>query len=923
MLRKIILFASVSIVVIASFLVGYYYIIRDKKTIISQTLSAVPVDASLVFESKNLSTFFNVLTQKSEIWKELNSVATIKKVNSNISFIDSLTAKNLSLKNFTTNRSVVISVHASGRSEFDYLFLVSLNNTQEQDILTSEISNIVKGKGIISERTYNKEKIFDVKLTNKESFSYAFVKGIFFLSYSSFLLEDAVRQVYSNVNLLNDKNFVKVSNSSGKNVDGNIYINYKHFPKLVSIFMNPEYADVIRDFGNFASWSELDLTVKPDAMLLNGFTYSNDSTNNYLNIFTSDSPQRLEFESILPANTATFSAFAFEDFDSFHDKYVSYIDKNGHLGNYKEPLNALKAKYDIDLEEIFNSIVENEVILSYSDVNAGDINQNVYVSIKTKGKENAQETMLEALKKYSQKRNVSLASLIETCEIDEENKYPIYESPALQIPMKMFGTMFSKCTAKYFTFVDNYMVFGNSVNSLSLYIHANILQKTMEKDLTYQKFSENLSSKSNYYFYMNISRSIPIISTFLNESLAESMKLYVETFQKFQDVALQFSAGKEMIYNNFIATYSPVYEKPPMTAWEARLDTNILFKPKLCTNHLNNEKEIFVQDINNTIYLVNETGNVVLKKKLDEKIISEVIQVDVLKNGKLQYLFNTKNKIHLIDRNGNYLEHFPIQLTSPATNGIAVFDYENNRNYRIFIATKDRKVSIYTAQGDKLDGWFFDKTESPVVNEIQYFKVGDKDYIVFADSLNMYVLDRKGNPRAKPKFKNPCSRKNAFVLENGNVPQSACMVTTDKFGNILKIKFDGTVLTEKVKECNAKHFFDYKDINADGKEDYIFVNDKVLEVYNQSKKLLFSYDFQEEITLKPIYFSFSQSDKKLGITAIKSGKIYVFNPDGTLYKGFPLKGKTQFSIGYLNPSNKNFNLIVGSDNNFLYNYEVN
>ena len=135
------------------------------------------------------------------------------------------------------------------------------------------------------------------------------------------------------------------------------------------------------------------------------------------------------------------------------------------------------------------------------------------------------------------------------------------------------------------------MVFGNSVNSLSLYIHANILQKTMEKDLTYQKFSENLSSKSNYYFYMNISRSIPIISTFLNESLAESMKLYVETFQKFQDVALQFSAGKEMIYNNFIATYSPVYEKPPMTAWEARLDTNILFKPKLCTNHLNNEKE--------------------------------------------------------------------------------------------------------------------------------------------------------------------------------------------------------------------------------------------------------------------------------------------------------------------------------------------
>jgi hypothetical protein len=449
------------------------------------------------------------------------------------------------------------------------------------------------------------------------------------------------------------------------------------------------------------------------------------------------------------------------------------------------------------------------------------------------------------------------------------------------------------------------------------------LQKTLEKDLAYRKFNENLSSKSNVYFYTNVSLSIPIITNFINENLAASLPLYVETFQKFQNFAMQFSASKGMLYNNTIITYSPFYEKPPMTAWEARLDTNILFKPKLVTNHQNNEKEIFVQDINNTIYLVDEKGNVVLKKKLDEKIISEIIQVDVMKNGKLQYLFNTKNKIHLIDRNGNYLDRFPIQLASPATNGIAVFDYANNRDYRIFIATKDRKVSIYTAQGDKLDGWLFDKTESPVVNEIQYFKVGDKDYIVFADSLNMYILDRKGNPRAKPKFKNECSRKNTYVLENGNVPQAACLVTTDKLGNVLKIKFDGTVLLEKVRECSPKHFFDFKDINADEKADYIYLDNKKLEVYNQNKKLLFKYDFDEDITLKPIYFSFSATDKKLGITAIKSGDIYVFNPDGTLYQGFPLKGKTQFSIGYLNPANKHFNLIVGSDKNLLYNYEVN
>ena len=42
-----------------------------------------------------------------------------------------------------------------------------------------------------------------------------------------------------------------------------------------------------------------------------------------------------------------------------------------------------------------------------------------------------------------------------------------------------------------------------------------------------------------------------------------------------------------------------------------------------------------------------------------------------------------------------------------------------------------------------------------------------------------------------------------------------------------------------------------------------------------------------------------------------------------LYKGFPLKGNTQFTIGYLGDSHNQFNLIVGTRYNFLYNYSVN
>ena len=50
--------------------------------------------------------------------------------------------------------------------------------------------------------------------------------------------------------------------------------------------------------------------------------------------------------------------------------------------------------------------------------------------------------------------------------------------------------------------------------------------------------------------------------------------------------------------------------------------------------------------------------------------------------------------------------------------------------------------------------------------------------------------------------------------------------------------------------------------------------------------------------------------------------IYLFNNDGSVYKGFPLKGTTLFSISSFPDLKGRFNLIVGNNDNFLYNYSV-
>ena len=76
--------------------------------------------------------------------------------------------------------------------------------------------------------------------------------------------------------------------------------------------------------------------------------------------------------------------------------------------------------------------------------------------------------------------------------------------------------------------------------------------------------------------------------------------------------------------------------------WESKLDTLADFKPVFVVNHQTRQNEVFVQDLKNNIYLINQVGRILWKVQLPEPINSEVFQVDYFRNGKLQLLFSTR-----------------------------------------------------------------------------------------------------------------------------------------------------------------------------------------------------------------------------------------------------------------------------------------
>ena len=305
------------------------------------------------------------------------------------------------------------------------------------------------------------------------------------------------------------------------------------------------------------------------------------------------------------------------------------------------------------------------------------------------------------------------------------------------------------------------------------------------------------------------------------------------------------------------------------------------------------------------------------------RILGQAWQIDFYKNGKLQLLFNTRDHLYLVDRNGNAVERFPVALRSPATGPLALFDYDHNRNYRIFIPGADRRVYVYDKTGNLIPGWRSPKCESTVRGPVQHFVRNGKDYIVFADTMNLYILDRRGRVRI-PVAENIVRplHQEIFLASYPGTAAPAFVVNTTG-GEVCFVNFQGKVKRVRFSGIPDDAWFTYEDLNGDGRREFIFLYDDKLQVMTAPGKTLFTRQFNGSVAkYGPVIYTFSARDKKTGVTDATNSDIYLVNNDGTLYEGFPMKGRTPFTIGRLGATAGHFNLIVGGNDNFLYNYSV-
>lgn len=897
--------------------------LRNNEKVPNNSMRAIPVDAALVVQINNISEASEYFSLKNEVWNGISHLQMLKNGCEFLTKIDSVVSTNDAYTTFNASELLFV-VKQIGKNKLDFLFLMPLQNKQGVDVVKSFVEDAFTVSNP-SSYTFNKTTVFSYvdNSSDRKNLSYAVCQNTVIISESKVSVESAIKGLTEDKNLENDADFQKVRPNASK-VPVRVFFHYDKMATIFQLFASKEYRNLVQKFPKIGSWTELDLSYNSKSLRLNGYvtTDSENAIAEYMNLFNGQKAIRGEVFSVIPSSAINFIALNVSNKEKYRQNYEAYLAQNSYFNSYSKTLKELGTTFVNDVYSQINEELAFVMLPSYTE----NRYQNTYAAIKVLSVRQMEDILKGRLDECS-KQSITVDQPVVYTATGGEN-YSIYKLPVEplgRIPQKIWGNLFSHMNARYVTFVGSYMIFANSAESAQIFIDDNAKGKVLSSDPNYGRFDDNVKNSYSLYAYASIPSTIALFKDFFDEETASIIEKNSAALKNMNALSYQLVAdGSDKLYNDIFISLHSVKLEVPEVEWKCLLDTTLQTNPTIFMSH-RDEILTLAQDLNNSLYLIdNSTNKILWKKQLDGRIMGKIHFVDALRNNKVQYLFNTLNSIYLLDRNGEPVGNFPIHLDSPATTEIAVFDYDKVKKYRIAVPCQDLTIRLFSLEmglSASLSDWSVLHTESEVKSPLQHFIDQGKDYILYADQYHVYVINRKGETRIAINELIEKAPNATIAFESGAETSLSRFITTDVDGILKEIYLDGHVVSsETYGKRSAQHYFIANDIDEDGNLDYIFIDENKIDAYSHTAKKMFSYSTDETLT-NPIVKDIGNG-KKICVSESKKEKVYVVNPDGSLYKGFPIDGKLNYDLYGDSKAEKGFNIIVGGERNLLYNYAI-
>lgn len=894
-MKRIIISSIIALVVLLLAATGFYY--SQKYTVIhSNPIDAIPSDAAFFIEVKNGA---NGLAQlkKSELFKLLDSDSSINEIQNSFNWVDSL-AKSEDLANkIWSTKNIFISAHPTKATDFDFLYCLNLPRGTSSGNFISLIEDLSEKQYSTSIREYENVKIYEIMKQNESYFTFAISKGVFMFSRTSFLVEDAIRQLKNGISFKKSNSFNQINKVIANDDSILLYVNHNGLNDLLTGFINNERTSLRELINNICRWSRFNLQFKKSALQLEGVSSSSD-TLDLFHAIKNQSPLISKAATVASSRTSIFIDICTSNIskclEGMRSNETFYVAKQKST----KIIDSLNQKLKIDLSKLMTNWNSKEVTLLITEPGSLNLENNTYALMYAEKPEDAVSS-LEKIQFASGKNKVSEKYRSHSINhINENALVPLF-----------FGKLFIDIQQTYFTTVRNFIVFGNSPSVLKSFIDDYEDKKTLdqEEDFIRHKTNSQLNGQINLYF--NLQKGGNILRSLGNDDISEKL-INDGIFRKsIQSVAISFSAKDDLVTSKSRIDFGTKNKKEIRLLWSTQLDTSISSPP--FTIKVGNENLLIIQDNKNNLNLYNESGQLIWKKIIDEPILSDIFAIDQYHNGEVQIIFNTPTKLYIIDSKGDSVGKFPIRLPTKATNGCLVKDFDGNNHFQIYVACENGIVYAYESTGKPVDDWIFKQSVFGISKSFSTVRYENNTFLIAQSKNGIILIDRKGKVnRVSTDFDI-----DKMAIVNSDSGQTATIYLLSNTRDLYSLHLSNLKAISK-----ESIDFEVSDIVTSGNDFegqlIILSKNQLYKLEGGSQSLLKIFDSTGDYSL----VSSTNYPFRLAIIDKLKNRFFLLNKDGSPSSGYPVYGSTRFNYYEGSDISGNSYLVVGSPSGIIYVY---
>lgn len=269
--------------------------------------------------------------------------------------------------------------------------------------------------------------------------------------------------------------FIRTGDKLNKNSLAQLHINYNTLPLLLKNIISSKLNGTLSVLHDQHAFASLAYNYSKDKVLLTGTTMISNASS-YHSLFADLQTQKTSIQNILPANTASYTIFAIDNYIPWRKKLSNWMKTNKEDKKAGQLIEGISNKYHLNLEDIFPRYFKNQMVtfqlsngekLGAINLSNGDKLTQLLIDLSTNHNEDI--------------KSLNEADLLYT----------------------YFGPPFQDFKKPFYTILDNYMVFANNAATLQGFLTSYSNNSLLINTPNYISASNQLSGNANISFYID------------------------------------------------------------------------------------------------------------------------------------------------------------------------------------------------------------------------------------------------------------------------------------------------------------------------------------------------------------------------------------------------------------------------------------